>query len=78
MNKRSLCNYCLLQLIRRSAKAKKKKVTILADAVWKVRGFNIYVHPYSIIIPELKGGEEGERAKYRQAWMKSIEDHCSC
>ena len=67
MSKQRLCNYCLLELIRKGAKAKRKKVTILADTSWEMNGLNIYVHPPSVVIHKLKGGEDCERAKYRQA-----------
>lgn len=78
MSKHTLCNYCLLKIIRRAAKAKKKKVTILANPVWGMRGFNVYVHIPSVTIHKLKGGEDGERSKYRLVWMAKIEDHCTC
>ena len=78
MSKRTLCNYCLLKVIRKSAKAKKKEVTILPDPAWGMRGVNVYVHPPSVVIHKLSGGEDGERAKYRWSWMAKIEDHCTC
>ena len=78
MSKRTMCNYCLLKAIRRIAKAKKKKVTIIADPAWGMGGLNVYVHLPSVVIHELKDGEDGERAKYRWAWMKKIEAHCTC
>lgn len=78
MNKQTLCNYCLLEGIRKMAKEKKKKVTILADTSWSIKGLNVYVHPPSVIIHKLNGGEDGERAVYRIAWVKKIENHCSC
>lgn len=79
MSKQTLCNYCLLKVIRKLAKAKKKKVTILVNAPWRMVGVNIYVHPPSVVIHTLKGGEDGERAKYRWSCLKGkIGDSCSC
>lgn len=72
------CNYCRLKKIQEVARKKNNKVTILADTSWIMGGVNIYVHPPSIIISKLYGGEDGERAVYRYAWMKKINKHCSC
>ena len=72
------CNYCSLKAIRREAKAKGKKVTVLNDAKWGMGGFNIYVHPPDINIRKLTGGEDGAREKYRSAWMWEIGKHCTC
>lgn len=78
MSKLTLCSYCLLKVIRKSAKAKKKEVTIVADTAWGMGGLNVYVHPPSVVISKLEGGEDGERAVYHAARVKKIEDHCSC
>lgn len=75
MSKQTLCNYCLFKIIRRAARAKKKKVTIIADPVWGMRGFNVYVHIPSVTIHKLKCSE---RVKYHRGWMAKIEDHCTC
>ena len=73
-----LCNYCLLKKIRKSAKKAGKKVTVLRDAAWGLGGVNVYVHPPSVNIKSLQGGEDGERAKYRRAWLAEVSTHCVC
>jgi hypothetical protein len=60
------------------AKAKNNKVTILHDAAWGLGGVNVYVHPKSVIIDKLKGGEDGERSKYRVAWFYELSESCCC
>lgn len=72
------CNFCSLKIIRKDAKAKNMKVTLMHDAKWGMGGTNVYVHPPDVDIRSLPGGEEGERKKYRWTWMMGIGDHCSC
>lgn len=74
----SICNYCILQSIKKQAKLKGYKVTILYDAKWGLGGVNVYVHPKSIKISDLSGGEDGERKQYRKAWMMEIPVYCCC
>ena len=75
----STCNYCTFRRIRKSAKEKGFKVTILNDAKWHPGGGkNVYVHPRNIQIHKLGGGEDGEREKYRVAWMMEIPETCQC
>ncbi len=73
-----ICNSCRLKRIKRSAKEEGKKVTILSDARWGMGGVNVYVHPKGINIRNLDGGEDGERAKHRVAWMMEITNSCEC
>lgn len=78
MSERTLCNYCTLRKIKQDAKEKGTKVTILDDAKWGMGGFNIYVHNRKLKISDIPGGEDGDRAQYRAAWMMSIPKHCEC
>ena len=74
----SLCNYCVLRSIRRRAR-KDEKVTILRDSKWHGGlGVNVYVHPKQINIRKLPGGEDGERAQYRVAWLMELPNRCEC
>jgi len=72
------CNYCDLRIIKRNAKASGKSVTVLEDATWGLGGKNVYVHPPSVKIEDLPGGEDGERKQYRVAWFMSIPVQCVC
>lgn len=72
------CNYCKLESIKRHAKKAKETVTVLSDALWGMGGKNVYTHPPEINILVLAGGEDGERKKYRRAWMMSIPEGCAC
>lgn len=74
----NICSYCALKKARKKAEVDKKEVTVLNDTSWIVGGVNIYVHPPSVVIHDLPGGEDGERAVYRWSWFKQIEDHCTC
>ena len=69
-----ICNYCRLNRIKKDAE-NGLKVTILSDAVWGLGGKNVYVHPKEIKISSLS---DGERSKYRKAWMKEIPKQCFC
>lgn len=78
MSELTTCNYCNLKRIRRNAKAKGMKVTILRDAHWGMGGENIYVHPREIKIAEFPGGEDGPRSHYFASWMMKIPNKCQC
>jgi hypothetical protein len=78
MSELTSCNYCNLERIKRDAWAKKQKVTVLADARWGMGGCNVYVHPKTVKIHKLEGGEDGPRKKYFVAWMMQITTHCAC
>ena len=72
------CNYCSLQRIKRDARKDGLTVTVLRDAAWGMGGQNVYVHPKGVKIAKLPGGEDGERAKYRQSWFMELPDGCRC
>ena len=72
------CNLCKLRAIRRRAKEAGKVVTVLPDATWGMGGVNVYVHPKSVDVRELPGGEDGPRAEYRVSWMMEIPERCEC
>lgn len=78
MSELTSCNYCNLKRIKRAAKAKDYKVTILYDAKWGMGGANVYTHPKYVNIAGLEGGEDGERKNYRSSWMMSIPKECCC
>jgi hypothetical protein len=61
-----------LERIKWRAKQKGLRVTLLNDAKWGMGGINVYMHPEDISIKDLPGGEDGERAQYRQAWFMSL------
>lgn len=74
----SQCNRCLLNAMKRDARASGLTVTTLADAEWGMGGRNVYVHPSNVKIAVLAGGEDGERKQYWKAWMMSIPNKCEC
>ena len=78
MSEFTQCNYCSLQQIRSRAKAKSWKVTKITNSKWGMGGVNIYVHPKDIKIFDLKGGEDGERSKYRVSWFMELPERCCC
>ena len=78
MGELTRCNFCSLKDIRKRAKEKGGKISILNDARWGMGGKNVYRHPEGINIRNLPGGEDGERAKYRIAWMGEIPNSCQC
>lgn len=78
MSELTICNHCLLKRIKREAQKNNLKISILSDAEWGMGGQNIYVHPRDINISSLSNGEDGERAKYRKAWVMEIPDQCCC
>jgi len=64
MSELTRCNYCSLQTIRKEAKKKKLKVTILAG--WH-GGMDVYMHPKNVTRQELRACPEapdGGRRKY--------------
>jgi hypothetical protein len=73
-----ICNYCILKSIKKEAQKAGFKVTVLHDAVWGFGGVNVYIHPKDVNIRKLPGGEDGERAQYRSAWMMEIGSRCEC
>lgn len=73
-----MCNYCSLRITKNRAKKRGMKVTVLRDAKWGMGGVNVYVHPENVNIKELEGGEDGERAKYRESWLMSLPEGCAC
>lgn len=78
MSDLTLCNYCNLRSIRERAKKDNMKVTTLRDAGWGLGGINVYVHSRNIDITSLKGGEDGERKKFRVAWLMELTSNCCC
>jgi len=78
MSDSTLCNWCLLRLIKRRAKAENKKVTILCDANWGLGGVNVYVYPKNVDIRKMKDGEDGAKKKYRTAWFQELSQSCCC
>jgi hypothetical protein len=78
MSELTSCNFCKLNRIRRDAKAKGLKVTVLNDARWGMGGSNVYVHPKEIKIEKLSGGENGPRSEFRFSWMMEIPNGCRC
>ena len=78
MSELTSCNFCNLGRIRRDAKVKGMKVTILNDASWGMGGSNVYVHPKEIKIEKLDGGENGCRLEFRVSWMMEIPNRCQC
>ena len=72
------CNYCDVLNIKRKAKESNQIVTVLRDARWGMGGSNVYVHPSSVDVKALPGGEDGRRARYRVMWAMSLPDHCAC
>jgi hypothetical protein len=78
MSEMTSCNSCKLNQIRRNAKAKGMRVTVLSDARWGMGGENVYVHPKEIKIAKLSVGEDGPRSAYRVSWMMEIPYRCCC
>jgi hypothetical protein len=72
------CNYCHMKFIKNRANRDGMKVTTLRDARWGMGGVNVYVHPASVDIKSIEGGEDGERSKYRQAWFMELTQSCAC
>jgi len=78
MSELTSCNYCKLKRIKASAKKDGKKVTQLRDSTWGMGGVNVYVHHPKIVISDIPGGGDGDRSKYRMAWMMEISKSCCC
>jgi hypothetical protein len=78
MSELTRCNYCSLEQIKRDAKAEGKSVTVLSDAKWGMGGLNVYVHPKTVDVRALKGGEDGERKKYHVSWFMKLSSSCAC
>jgi len=78
MSELTPCNFCSLARVKARAKEEGKKVTVLADAKWGLGGYNVYVHPKSVKIADLPGGEDGARSEYRSSWMMEIGNKCGC
>ena len=78
MSENTTCNFCKLARIRRNAKEKRLKVTVLNDARWGMGGSNVYVHPKEVKIAKLPEGEDGLRSTYRVSWMMEIPNSCRC
>jgi len=72
------CNFCSVKAIKKRAKEQGKKVTVLRDAKWGMGGVNVYVHEPTIKIKELLGDEDGERSKFRVAWLMELSSRCCC
>jgi len=78
MSELTQCNCCTLRSIKRNAKAKGMKVTILQDAKWGMGGCNVYVHPKEVNVRKLPGGEDGPRKQYFAAWFMDLTSSCCC
>lgn len=76
MSELTSCNYCNLKRIKDRAKKDGLEVTLLKDR--KYGGINVYVHPSTVVIDCMPGGENGEREKYYRAWLMALTDHCVC
>jgi len=70
MSELTPCNYCTLRRIKRRAEGNDMIVTLLNG--------DVYVHPSSVVIKELSGGEDGEREQYWRTWFMGLTDHCVC
>ena len=77
MSELTQCNYCRLQETRARAKAKRMEVTLLDD-LGVMGGLNVYVHPATVKIRELSGGEDGERKQFSVGWFMELTDYCCC
>lgn len=75
MSELTRCNFCSLRVMKILAKESGLKVTVLKDASWGLGGSNVYVHPAGVDVRKLV---EGERVKYRGAWMQEIGKSCEC
>lgn len=64
----SICNLCMLNLIKLQAKRDGKMVTV--DV-----GNNVYVHPPTITIRQLP---DQDRDEYFAAWLMEMPDSCCC
>ncbi|NVM22877.1 MAG: hypothetical protein HWN68_13980 [Desulfobacterales bacterium] len=78
MSELTKCNYCSLQDIRRRAKERGEKVTVLHNSKWWYgKGCNVYVHPKDIDLPNIK--EDSKlHDRYSVAWFAELPDHCCC
>jgi len=83
MSELTRCNYCSLRIIRKEAKEKKLKVTLLAG--WH-GGIDAYMHPKNVTRQELQACREktwgdipnSGPGKYWAAWFMEITNHCCC
>ena len=78
MSELTSCNFCNLNRIRRDAKVKGMKVTVLNAVMGGLGGSTVYVHPKEVKIAKLPGWEDGPREKYFVSWMMEIPDRCCC
>ena len=78
MSELTRCNFCSLEQIKREAKKKGQRVTVLPDARWGMGGVNVYVHPKHVNVRVMEGGEDGERRSYHVSWMMQLTAHCCC
>lgn len=72
------CNYCSLQSIKKRAKEKRQKVTVLYNSKWHSgQGCNVYVHPKNVKLQNIK--EDSElHDKYSVSWFMELSDKCCC
>ena len=68
------CNYCRLKQICRDAKRDGLKVSVLSGVVGQI----VYVHPTTVRIRALTGGENGSRKRYFSAWLAEVPNGCEC
>lgn len=82
MSELTQCNYCSLQRIKAQAKHDKKIVTMMPGprlapkAAGGIRGIDVYVHPRSVNVREIKSREA--RDDYWVSWFWELTDHCVC
>lgn len=76
----SRCNYCSHRQLKKLAKDKGMKLTIIRETEYALGGVNVFMSPPEITREYLKTLVRGtpEREKYLVAWYMELTDHCCC